>query len=226
MVILDCNRDLPTRTNLLYNVYERELQMNQMKKFMFATTATLSLIAGPVAADIEIPDYSWNCSSKAFYHMEVGLTNNPDGSYVAKASVDPQAIKIDLMTENDKNVREFCNTSREYVVITSSYEGIFGNTRLDDGCSQIVSMSRRNGKLDEIRAVILHGFQNGTLLLHPEDNDVWTFTLSKVWLNTIKGAREMNIYNPNMPVQSKPETDVSFLTGQCVLTFQKDHSNP
>jgi hypothetical protein len=30
--------------------------------------------------------------------MEVGLANNPDGSYVAKASVDPQAIKIDLMT--------------------------------------------------------------------------------------------------------------------------------
>ena len=64
--------------------------------------------------------------------MEVGLANNPDGSYVAKASVDPQAIKIDLMTENDKNVREFFNTSHEYVVITSAYASVFGNTRIDD----------------------------------------------------------------------------------------------
>ena len=87
-------------------------------------------------------------------------------------------------------------------------------------------MSRHNSKLDEIRVVILRGFENATLLIHPEDNDVWTFTLSRVWLKTIKGARETNIYSPNMPLQRKPETDISFLTGQCVLTFQKDHSNP
>ena len=64
-------------------------------------------------------------------------------------------------------------------------------------------MSRHNSKLDEIRVVILRGFENATLLIHPEDNDVWTFTLSRVWLKTIKGARETNIYSPEYAPSEK-----------------------
>ena len=200
-----------------------------------ATALGLAVSASAYAMDDPthpIIGWSWTCSSRVFYNMDVPLENNPNGNYKAVGEMTPSRFNIEIKKASKPDgiyVASICHSqvNNNYVEVWHADDSL-SSSRFDSGwqtpCEQILSMKGDSPKdpkaLRNVTAFLT--YEHMTLDLNRDDTG-WQFLITKPSLTTSQESRKLRIHSPETPTNIfDPKAGVSFITGQCIM----EHDQP
>jgi hypothetical protein len=199
------------------------------------------ILATSVAVALSVPAYalddptnpiigwSWTCSGKVYYHMDVSQEENPNGNYKAIGEVTVEKLKIEIKKSSKSDgiyVGDICHYLPDAYYLEIHTE--IGSWLFDSGwqspCTQKLIMTGNYPKeareLEQVEAALIKP-HNLTLNLNRDDIE-WRFLIAKPSLMTLRRSRELRVKQPNAGTNFDPSAGVSFITGQCIM----EHDQP